>query len=372
VSTLDIPPWSDEVQKKISALDWSRMKQGVEERTSAAEQLGWLKMYVEVNGLHQRFDETADGLAEILQKRMNALNAVDEESIRADEYRAFQADRSGDPEFEFSKREVAAELQGMISSVLAVTRLREVKALKAFTRVVPPADWKDREASPFAPISREPHNWLPAVEVKGEGIFVELAREEILRWEKIFSKVKVDGGDLSIAEKVNANYIADWNRRFGDDAGPPPKVITPRFLLVHSFAHALVHSLTIESGYSGSSIRERLYISDGDKPMAGVLIYTATPDADGTLGGLCRQAEPDRFVELVRDGIKHLEWCSSDPLCIDGAMTQSEPLNHAACHACMLVSETSCEEFNRLLDRTTLVGTPADRSLGYFSPVLDL
>ena len=104
--------------------------------------------------------------------------------------------------------------------------------------------------------------------------------------------------------------------------------------------------------------------------MAGLLIYTATPDSDGTLGGLASQADPSRFVRTVEAAIKSVAWCSSDPLCISGVHAFTEPTSGAACHACMLVPETSCEEFNRLLDRTMLVGTPEQPSLGFFRDLL--
>jgi hypothetical protein len=105
--------------------------------------------------------------------------------------------------------------------------------------------------------------------------------------------------------------------------------------------------------------------------MAGLLIYTASADADGTLGGLARQGRADALTATLTDGLRNLEWCSSDPLCIEGRASLSHQLNLAACHACMLASETSCEEFNVLLDRALLVGTPTKRHLGFFHDYLD-
>jgi hypothetical protein len=100
--------------------------------------------------------------------------------------------------------------------------------------------------------------------------------------------------------------------------------------------------------------------------MAGLLVFTASPDADGTLGGLVRQGEPGNIVRMTEKGLAAMTWCSSDPLCIEGVHTLTDPLSGAACHACLLAAETSCEEFNRLLDRALLVGTPKDPSLGFF------
>ena len=104
--------------------------------------------------------------------------------------------------------------------------------------------------------------------------------------------------------------------------------------------------------------------------MAGLLIFTSSPDADGTLGGLARQAEPHNLVPVFEDCLASLAWCSSDPLCSGGVHASTEPSNGAACHACMLASETSCEQFNSCLDRATLVGTPESPELGYFQDYL--
>ena len=104
--------------------------------------------------------------------------------------------------------------------------------------------------------------------------------------------------------------------------------------------------------------------------MAGALIYTSTTDADGTLGGLARQGQPRRFEEVLLGAIRELQWCASDPLCIEGKSAVAESMNLAACHACMLAPETSCEHFNQMLDRALLVGTPEEPGIGYFSSLL--
>jgi hypothetical protein len=233
--------------------------------------------------------------------------------------------------------------------------------------VVPPTDWRDRgQQGRFAAISRETLDWLPATEIKGEGIFLEFNRNKLNVWEKM------DNGPnspVARAKQIDEGYRQEWHTRFPDTS--VPRTITPRLLLAHSFAHAIMRQLAIESGYSESSLRERLYVAlDETNDMAGVLIYTATPDADGTLGSLSRQALPDRILPMVIGAVRSMEWCSSDPLCIDGAMAFSDSQSKAACHSCMLSSETSCEEFNRLLDRATIVGTPCDRKSGYFSALL--
>ncbi|CAN0573271.1 unnamed protein product, partial [Laminaria digitata] len=101
-------------------------------------------------------------------------------------------------------------------------------------------------------------------------------------------------------------------------------------------------------------------------------LYTASPDADGTLGGLARRGRTDEMADTFKGALENLRWCSSDPLCIEGRTSLSHQLNGAACHACMLASETTCEEFNLLLDRALLVGAPKAPELGYFWEYLRL
>ncbi|MFC6519803.1 Zn-binding domain-containing protein [Undibacterium arcticum] len=140
---------------------------------------------------------------------------------------------------------------------------------------------------------------------------------------------------------------------------------------MHTFAHALIRQLTLECGYSSASLRERLYVSEGEQGMAGLLIYTATPDSDGTLGGLQRQAMPDLLGPAVEGAIRSAQWCSSDPLCINGEMTAPESHSLASCHSCTMVPETSCEMHNRFLDRALLVGKDDNPTLGYFRALLE-
>ena len=88
------------------------------------------------------------------------------------------------------------------------------------------------------------------------------------------------------------------------------------------------------------------------------------------MGGLVRQGEPDRLPETLMRALRRAQWCSSDPVCIESKGQGTDNSNLAACHACTLVSETSCEEGNRMLDRAMVVGTPQDPDIGYLSPLL--
>ena len=101
--------------------------------------------------------------------------------------------------------------------------------------------------------------------------------------------------------------------------------------------------------------------------MCGVLIYTASGDSEGSLGGLVRQGEPGRLEDTILAAIHNAEWCSSDPICIQSPGQGPESCNLAACHNCALLPETCCECGNRLLDRGTIVGVLENEDIGYFS-----
>ena len=130
-----------------------------------------------------------------------------------------------------------------------------------------------------------------------------------------------------------------------------------RYVLLHSLAHALIRRLCLHAGYSSSALRERIYSASGAQPMAGLLIYTASSDSEGSLGGLVDQATPDRFGAVLQDALSDVELCAQDPLCGAGEISGAAGLNGAACHACLLLAETSCETSDRFLDRAVLVET---------------
>lgn len=101
--------------------------------------------------------------------------------------------------------------------------------------------------------------------------------------------------------------------------------------------------------------------------MEGILIYTSSGDSDGTMGGLVRQGDPGRLEAIIHEATRKAAWCSSDPICIESRGQGSDNANLAACHACALLPETSCEAGNRVLDRGLVVGTPEAPDIGYFT-----
>ena len=129
-------------------------------------------------------------------------------------------------------------------------------------------------------------------------------------------------------------------------------------MLLHTVAHLLIRELALECGYNAASIRERIYADiEGEVPQAGILIYTAAADSDGTLGGLVDLGKPENLGRLLKQALSRAGICSSDPLCAEHDPEKDRSLHAAACHACSFVAETSCERGNRYIDRAFVVPT---------------
>ncbi|MBK8979629.1 MAG: DUF1998 domain-containing protein [Planctomycetes bacterium] len=357
-SSLDIPPWSQPLVRMLGKRLDSLLQRDVDERRKALEFLD------EGDRFSVRLGMTLDEVLDRIEMLGTVLDKTSADALRREEYEQLRTEHEGvDPDHEFEVRVQPRPdvLVKYLEALVEVRRLREVRALRGFTRISPPGP--DEAKRPLSPLSRQPLDWLPAVEVRGEGIFVGLDLHRVREWEHA-----ARDSLAALTSEIERRYTAAWSAR-GDGGEPVERPITPRFLLVHSLAHALIRQLALDCGYSSASLRERLYVAEDDHEMAGLLIYTASSDADGTLGGLSRQARPERFAQLLIDAIRSIAWCSNDPLCIHGRAS-SEPLNRAACHACILASETSCEQFNQLLDRTVLLGAPGDRKVGFFARLL--
>ena len=219
-------------------------------------------------------------------------------------------------------------LNEKITAVSLVKRLREVRALLGFARL-------ESVANTIVPVDLSGnHGWVPGVEAWGEGIFIQFAESELCAWESRIGEATTG----SAASLLNHSKAC--------------RPVEPRFALLHSFAHAVIRRLGFDAGYSSSSIRERIYASTS-KHMSGVLIYTADGDSEGSLGGLVRMGNPARFGLLVASALADIAWCSNDPVCAESPSADGH--SFAACHACMLTSETSCDHNNAHLDRRTLI-----------------
>ncbi len=269
------------------------------------------------------------------------------------------ADPAGAPagdDFRLRSVAVPRDLAGSVEQVVLADRLREVLALIGFTRVAPPDEVDSGVGIPRAPLSRQPPMWVPCAEVRGEGVFVRLPEDRVRDWEGSVADHEVVLRLLGAHQR----WRSKWN--LDPDEGWPG----PRYVLLHTLAHVLIRELSLEAGYGAASLRERLYVSAGDEPMAGLLLYTAAADSEGTLGGLVSLGEPENLGRLIRQALGRAALCTSDPLCAEHDPSGDGSLHGAACHACLFVSETSCERGNRYLDRTLLVPTFGQPAISYF------
>lgn len=258
------------------------------------------------------------------------------------------------PDFTTRRERPPASARTWLSDVTLVPRLREVSALYGFTRIdAPEWDVTATDEERVVRISRDAPSWVPCAHTRGEGLFLRFDETVLAAWEK--------RPDVRSRERILTAAHEAWR---ADRRMPPGGWPGLRYVLLHTFAHAMIRELALECGYSASGIAERVYARSGDSsagsgPMAGVLLYTAAPDSEGTLGGLVSLGQRDRLGALVDQALEAMRLCSSDPLCAEHNPMDRHVLYGAACHACLFASETSCERGNHFLDRRLLVDTVA-------------
>ena len=251
------------------------------------------------------------------------------------------------PHFMSKKVGTPTGFENRIARVLLLERLREVNALLGFTRVEAPEETSDPNERPqMAGLARRKPDWVPANQVHGEGIFIQFDETVLQAWEAQAGVQRVDG-------MLKAGHGGWRNSRHLDPNEGYPGI---RYAMLHTLSHLLIRELALECGYNAASIRERIY-ADSASHRAGILIYTAAADSDGTLGGLVDLGKPENLGRLLRQALNRSKVCSSDPLCSEHDPGKDRSLHAAACHACSLVAETSCERGNRYLDRSLLVQT---------------
>ena len=327
------------------------------------------------------------------------------ENIKLDEWNALKdpgpQPKEGDY-FEFcpEKIDISSKplLKKYFDKLIIVKRLTEILALYGFTRITPPenkmkhsfeekqepaiSDVRERDDAKWQmilnnmtdgdgatrrgylglteidsqtkkPKPKDKRDWLPGVKNRGEGIFFVFNKQRLERWE-------------------NNDYWNIWTKKIVDNGVKTLSIMqgfefTSRGLLLHSFSHLLAKQIATECGYQLASLRERIYCSRADN-MYGVLIYTSTPDSQGSLGGLVSQAaDLDVLTEHIQSVIESSRICSQDPLCgLNNPEITKKPWG-AACHACAHIPETSCEcLMNRFLDRHTIYGDNLNKK-GYFA-----
>ena len=294
-------------------------------------------------------------LEEIKETLSNASKSYEDvqsdEQYRKQEFEVLIHTRGNPSDELYVKNYPISRYEGVdfLKSISLVHKLRETRAFLGFKRISP-----DSEYSPKISIEKMP--WIPAVKNSGEGIMFEFDYDKLDIWTKnddVQDRAKIIENNLRSSQKITTEKL------------------NPVYILLHTFAHCLINALANDSGYSSASIREKIYcskyISDEMPKMAGILIYTASGDAEGSLGGLVRQGEPGRIENIIKHEINEARWCAADPVCIQSVGQGQDGCNLAACHNCALLPETSCENKNMLLDRGLMIGTLDKSSIGYFS-----
>lgn len=309
--------------------------------------------------------------AEILQaindKKANLANLPPQEQpdLKRPEWAVLRGNASKDygSDFQMSQVETPEIIKRKIERIVLVERLREVNALIGFTRIDSFGEFVDPDLGikiPRVPLYRFNGNYMPANEVRGEGIFIQFDEQQLEEWEKSVGVHKRESEFFESHKNWRiAHYIENPEDGF-------PRI---RYVLLHSFSHALIRQLSLECGYPASSIRERIYSAEDDAkgPMAGLLLYTAAPDSDGTLGGLVEMGKTENLEMIIRRLFEDQSLCANDPTCAENVPNKTgQTIHAAACHACMFVPETSCERGNKYLDRSLISNTIEHTDLNFF------
>ena len=345
-SAISIPPWINPLYNLID-----EHLRTIESYKEDFGEIGLQKIYEKYFSAFTREEFDA-----ALERRMNNIKEYTE--IKQMEYDAIV--HFNDPLYESNKKHFKAEedplpgyLTKYFSRIIRITRLREVRVLLGFTRVDAPDPDADADEQPnIVKLSKgKNERWLPAAEVNGEGIFIEFNKDTLGRW------LGIDAVN-TISEKYAVSY-----QEFCNSKGWTIKVLRNAvYVLMHTFAHLMIKQMAMSSWYSSSAIRERIYF--GEK-MSGILLYTGSADKEGSLGGLVELGVIEQMTNLMREAFQEALVCTNDPECMSN-LPAGKNSNGAACHSCCMISETACENGNRMLDRGLVVPVPGREECSYF------
>lgn len=348
-SAISIPPWINPLYNLID--EHLRLIDSYEEDFG---EMGLDKAYQKYFSAFTR--EEFD--AALLRRRQNIKEFTE---IKQMEYNAIT--HHADPVYASNKKHFKAEedplpdyLLPYFKRVIRITRLREVRVLLGFTRVDAPDPDADEQTNIVYLNKGKTEKWLPAAEVHGEGVFIEFNRDSIDAWLR-------DSELGALSQKYAQCYkefceSKEWTVTTLRDA---------RYVLMHTFAHLLIKQMSMSSGYSSSAIRERIYFGDD---MSGVLLYTGSADKEGSLGGLVELGNIDQLIVLMKDAFQEALVCTNDPECLNNVPAGNNS-NGAACHSCCMISETACENGNRMLDRGLIVPIDGRENQSYFKTLVE-
>jgi len=367
-SSIYLPQWEKSVDRRLVEVlekNWNFLSAGME---GGNFQRMRFELVAERNFPEDKKEFFTDKLLEAANNRLvgNNNNVGDSEEVyRKMEYDAILAEAGGEnQDFFVTKNSVSlyddsesgSAITAGLTSVGLIHKLRETRAFIGFSRGLSFDGKSLEEKRDFIRLGKN-INWLPAIVVRGEGVFFEFNAIRVKEWA---SREKV----IKRAKQLSQNFNAPRQQK-----GLPPRIISPEFILIHTFAHLIINQFSYECGYGSSSLRERIYcnLENPNESMKGVLVYTASGDSEGSLGGLVRQGKPGNLERIVFNAIENARWCSSDPICIDTKGQGPNSCNLAACHNCALLPETCCEESNMLLDRALVIGELDAPDVGFFN-----
>jgi hypothetical protein len=355
ISALSVPQATDKLAQLVEE-NWA-----VLEKAQSREVVAAFRAIGQLKDFGKYTDE--DVWSAVEKKRQGGDQGAEEPSdLKSPEWAVFSNPSSAQESKFFKLRPVdpPEDFLKYFEKVVLVEKLREVRALIGFTRIESPRDFD----SPFdvpperrMRLSRRDPTWIPASETRGEGVFFQFSEKAVKKW-------------LAKTKKYDDEFFEGHKRWRASKHLPNPESGYPglRFILLHTFAHAVIRQLAVECGYTTASISERIYSRDADKgePMAGVLICTSAPDSEGTLGGLCALGQPNKLGRHLHQAFERMALCASDPLCAEHDPGGGDKLHGAACHACSFLPETCCERGNKYLDRSVLVKTLERDDLAFF------
>ncbi|MDE2888244.1 MAG: DUF1998 domain-containing protein [Gemmatimonadota bacterium] len=367
-SSIYLPLWGEESSRRVVELledpeIWQVLSNGLADGKIDLQRCELLCQFGKCKGADPQ------ELAKAAQRRLDGetVSVEDgeqtEEKFRQAEYEAMTTARGSEQTDLYIVAKGRAEynppVQNAFADIMLVRKLRETRAFYGFSRCLPDDGRSSQRHIEDLRLSTS-INWLPAIMVRGEGIFLNLDKDRLATWEQ----------NPGVVERIT-RLRNDYNE-VRQHRGQSKRQFSPKFVLIHTMAHLLINQLCFECGYGSASLRERIYCDEEDPScsMSGVLIYTASGDSEGTMGGLVRQGEPNRLEQALIRALRTAHWCSSDPTCVESKGQGPDSCNLAACHACALLPETSCEEGNRLLDRAMVVGSPERPEMGFFSEFL--
>lgn len=348
-SAISIPPWINPLYNLID--EHLRLIESYKEDFG---EMGVTKVYEKYFSTFSRAEFDA-----ALERRLNNITEFTE--IKKMEYDAIT--HHDDPAYASNKKHFKAEEDGLpegikkyFSRIIRITRLREVRVLLGFTRVDAPDPDADIQTNIVYLNKGKGEKWLPAAEINGEGIFIEFNKDMLNKWLENPS-----------VHALSAKY-EECYRQFCEEKQWTMTV--PRsavYVLMHTFSHLLIKQMSMSSGYSSSAIRERIYFGES---MNGILLYTGSADKEGSLGGLVELGNTNKILSLMRDAFQEALLCTNDPECLNNIPAGNNS-NGAACHSCSMISETACENGNRMLDRGLVVPIANRESQSYFKKLVE-